>query len=346
MTPKRPLGVLRLLRPILGRARGRRRGPSASLIWRRPRRAGPAPAASPAARTTIFAPSYSLNLELVWPAGTEARTGPIGRQEARTHLVTRSGPGGGARETHRLTTLVERVWLHLSRATPSSARDAAPARPAASPASSPAAGTQSRQRAPTLSPTPLLWARPKAGAVALLPGRAALRAGAPGLPPRQSMTAPATAHADAGVESPPATRAPAETLWRSVTAEPGIARARGAPRRAPAALVWRSETGKGDAAAPMPAFAGGHGRPRTDLVWRRPAPNPAIEAGDGRAAASPRDSATDQPWRGETRIRADRAPLAAAPAPAVPPVEMNRLVDEVVRRLDRIARDERLRRGL
>jgi hypothetical protein len=30
----------------------------------------------------------------------------------------------------------------------------------------------------------------------------------------------------------------------------------------------------------------------------------------------------------------------------MPPVEMGRLVDEVVRRLDRIGRDERLRRGL
>jgi hypothetical protein len=36
---------------------------------------------------------------------------------------------------------------------------------------------------------------------------------------------------------------------------------------------------------------------------------------------------------------------AAAPAAAAMP-DMNRLVDEVVRRLDRLARDERMRRGI
>jgi hypothetical protein len=40
-------------------------------------------------------------------------------------------------------------------------------------------------------------------------------------------------------------------------------------------------------------------------------------------------------------------PPATAPAPAaIQPAEMSRLVDEVVRRLDRIGRDERMRRGI
>lgn len=345
MMPRRPLGVLRLLSPILGRALRRRRGPSAPMIWRRSRRAGPAPQPAPAVRTTILAPRCTLNLKLVWPAGTAARTGPIGGQEVRTQNVTRETGADGARETHRLTTLVERVWLHSGKAVSSSARDAAPARPAASPAGSPAAETQPRQGAATLSPTPLLWARPQAGPVAQLPGRAAMRAGATGLPRRVPMTAPAAARGEVKVGAPPAARAPAEILWRSVSPEAGTARAQSGPRRAPAALVWRDGTGGGNAAPAMPAFAGGSGRPRADLIWRRPAPNPAIETGNGPTSASPRGPATAEPWRGETRIRADRAQPAAAPA-AMLPAEMNRLVDEVVRRLDRIARGERLRRGL
>ena len=80
-----------------------------------------------------------------------------------------------------------------------------------------------------------------------------------------------------------------------------------------------------------------------ELVWRRPAPDEATA--EGRAVSesvSPRAMPTPASWRGEAQAGASR-PAAAA---AIPPVEMGRLVDEVVRRLDRIGRDERLRRGL
>jgi len=82
-------------------------------------------------------------------------------------------------------------------------------------------------------------------------------------------------------------------------------------------------------------------------VWRRPAPDPARH--EPRAS---HQSSASAAWRGDGEIRADLpappvrpSPAAAAPA-AIQPAEMNRLVDEVVRRLDRIGRDERLRRGI
>jgi hypothetical protein len=111
----------------------------------------------------------------------------------------------------------------------------------------------------------------------------------------------------------------------------------------PVALIWRQESAGGETAAPSAALPHGSARRGTDLVWRRPAPaGPGIESGTTHEAISLRAPPMPATWRGETGAAAS---LQAAPT-ALQPVEMGRLVDEVVRRLDRIGRDERLRRGL
>ena len=115
-----------------------------------------------------------------------------------------------------------------------------------------------------------------------------------------------------------------------------------APRPA-AALVWRQKSARGETAPPSAALTYASPSRPTELVWRRPAPvEPGSEtACDARAASRAARRRRPAAWRGETR--------AGASAPAAPtalqPVEMGRLVDEVVRRLDRIGRDERMRRG-
>jgi hypothetical protein len=125
----------------------------------------------------------------------------------------------------------------------------------------------------------------------------------------------------------------------------GIAAARRSPPRP--ALVWRGEGRGMDGIAAAPFYPRAYPKAAAELVWRRPAPGSAPDQAGifgGAAAAGARP--------GEIHVRADRPAMASAPAPAAPapsvlqPMEINRLVDEVVRRLDRIGRDERMRRGV
>jgi hypothetical protein len=115
--------------------------------------------------------------------------------------------------------------------------------------------------------------------------------------------------------------------------------------RSRAALVWRGEGQGSDGIAARHSYPPARPAPAAEMVWRRPAPGSAPDESGIFGAAAAADAWPEAP-------RADRPSLPAAPAPAAPapavlqPLEINRLVDEVVRRLDRIGRDERMRRGL
>jgi len=118
------------------------------------------------------------------------------------------------------------------------------------------------------------------------------------------------------------------------------------PPRPRAALIWRRGEEGGARFGAAPIHSTTHRTSRTELVWRRP------PAGPERDEASAAPGAASAAAHGEVFVRADRpasppvsAPAAAAPS-ALAPAEMGRLVDEVVRRLERIGRDERLRRGI
>ena len=89
----------------------------------------------------------------------------------------------------------------------------------------------------------------------------------------------------------------------------------------------------GDAPAPSRRRA-------AELVWPA-APRPGVEAGLPSLALAPFTAvAREAPAAVAARI--------AAPVPAAPPMlpDVNGLVDEVMRRIDRRFRSERLRRGL
>ena len=337
----RPIGAIRLLAPILGRARRRwRGGPLAPMIWRRRPCAQPASAPQKPAAPLAIAHSHIVNLTLVWPAGIAARAAPL-RQVERT-LRERFSAG---REPGRLVTLVERLWLH-----PGEAGSRAMAAPLPASTSQPA---HRRQDAPGIS-------RPRDGRTALdfvtasrdaeTPVAKVLRVPAQPLRKPRPMRAGALRQGKA----PPAaetrlSRAPAPTAWRVAAApadsQPAASRL---PSRPSAPLVWRKD--EAGVESPVATRRQGHAErmPGAEIVWRRPPPAPARN-GDGAA----HDAAAYAPGRSDSYARAYRpsspayaAPSAPPQAAAIQPAEMSRLVDEVVRRLDRIGRDERMRRGI
>jgi len=363
MTPPRPIGVLRLIEPLLGRARRRwRGGPLVPMIWRRRLRARAAPpqAGRPASSTL----AHILNLNLIWPAGTPGRAEPMRRGQDR---VTGTG------ETRRLVTLVERLWLRTREGrAPPSATNAPPAvsAPRANdwpngPGASP--WPAGRSAMPPAASPPLVWPRTRIAAGggeaaardgAIATGRADGRRADTGVPRfrdlrraraaaiRQGNESLARPASGAGPEleghAPFAMRAAAmtwrESAPRAATPAPGPSR----PSRARTPLVWRRDEAGGEHEAT------GNRQARrssgTELVWRRASPVAARQE-----SAPARGAAASGFGGGDVYTAAPRpgvpAPAAAAPA-AIQPADMGRLVDEVVRRLDRIGRDERMRRGI
>jgi len=400
MKAPRPVGVLRLLAPLLGRARRRRGGPLVPMIWRRRVQARPGTRGR-AARPVIVAPAHhwSLNLILVWPARTAARTAPMRTIETRMQEIFRAGREAGAGEARRLACLVERLWLHSGKpGTPAPAISSAAtvAEPASSlPALSVGHDTQSAPPRRAGQPVPVaaqaggvsrLWPRAR-----MIAARATLSAPAPGAsapPAREAAAGPASVGAAgpdgrssrlAGQERalrppragpvrawhefpaprPPAgrdaaasfpLRTPTGPLRRGAEAPSGRPRAersRSSPPRT--TFVWRKGETGGESVATAPVHSTAYRTSRTELVWRRPPADPA-RGETGAAEGGSTSVAAPNP----VFVRADRpamstasAPTAPSPAPAaLQPAEMSRLVDEVVRRLDRIGRDERLRRGI
>jgi hypothetical protein len=333
------------------------------MIWRRLRDARAAPP------QTAHSPTFHFNLTLVWPAGAAARTEPIRSLQTRTREMFRVGRDRRAPEASRLVTLVERLWLQPDRGSPAGTIAPAmnPVRPTLRPPpmrgqrdAGDASPPQAQEPAPALAqaePAPRLWPRARIAAQPAPAGNAVLirrewRAPMTRLRKELQTKNPAAGEDGRGAiaEAPPP-RAPVAMTLRSAAARMGSpAAGRSVTSRARAALVWRSE-GRDDAFPATPGYAQARGPSRTDLVWRRSAPGPARDEAGASHYASASASASAA-WRGDGEVRADlpappvrSSPAAAAPA-AIQPAEMSRLVDEVVRRLDRIGRDERLRRGI
>lgn len=86
-------------------------------------------------------------------------------------------------------------------------------------------------------------------------------------------------------------------------------------------------------------------RTRVELVWASAASVAAAEVSAPASALPFRPSNAPQPQARQAGPSAAFVSAAAQRPEAAAP-DMNRLVDEVVRRLDRIARDERMRRGI
>lgn len=79
-----------------------------------------------------------------------------------------------------------------------------------------------------------------------------------------------------------------------------------------------------------------HGRRPVDLIW----------AQGGRSTSTTIVQGGFEPVAASEPVRLGPTELPHRPVAMPPPPDMNRLVDEVISRLDRQARTERLRRGL
>ena len=381
MRPPRPVGVLRALVPILGRAgRKWRGGPPAPMVWRR-RRAAARPGALPgAARPLILSVSHAVRVGLVWT--TQILAAPMERtleRVVRELLRPGSGPGTpAARGQDRLLTLIERLGQRSGRGTLAAAGqdrlltliERLPQR--LGPAGRAPGGVDPAVRAgprPGASPrrTRSVPDPAQGPAVALAAPAMHRRPAAAGPAPVASGRRPALAvMAAARRNAPLRTAAPQVWQVRGRSALPSMPAPRsGAPARMeipqrPArprlSLAWREPgpAGPGPAKPGSPGFPGlpAMARGRTEMVWRNPA---ALDQPAATAAATTVAAAAPPPgWNAGAAAHAQRwagsgaAPPPAAAAAALMPAmpDVGRLVDEVVRRLERIGRDERLRRGI
>jgi hypothetical protein len=357
MKQRPPIGIIRPLVTVARRLRGLR-APLAPMVWRRrPRRAGPIsilrvvqPAAVPAAT------NVAVNLQLAWPICAPAAPAPGTIIERVLRQTFRAGREGARVESNRLFRLVETIWrtgpagaqaLPSPTVAPRPPRATAelewpaPVRRSRSPFADPGDGAPPRPMANRAAAMRMVLAsRPEAGAADPPdPARP--------LPPRRRLPAvervaasPAAAAARAGFRRRPM---PAFGL----AAPDPIAQAPAQAAR-PAPLLWKQAKGAGPLATALleagsVAAAPASWKPRTALIWRDP---PADETRPGPRRAT--DGAVPAAWRDSAAFTAGGAMAAAPAAPpaAVQPPDMGRLVDEVVRRLERIGRDERLRRGL
>jgi hypothetical protein len=329
MKPKPPLGVIRPLRATIaaGSAARRSRFPLA-LSWRSLRHASRA-ARPTAMRPFTFAATVALSLHF-HAAGAAPRRAFAGAGR-RTVPRDRAAPRRRRRE--------EAARTHCL-----SAAEARPRREESPPglASAPLPG-----HGPTRSPLPAQSAQPvalrhrsRAAAAPVepdMPGRPGpavlLRPWA--APPTRAT--PAAAAADRPPVRPPSRRAPRRAGPRA-SIPGGMAPARGAPPGAatPAETLARARPSRDLAIRRIQA--GRH--PPVQLVWR--------DGGEG-SAARPQPSpgaSVPAPSASAPSASAPAAWTPQAPPQAAAPPQMDRLVDEVMRRLDRIGRVERARRGL
>jgi len=332
MRAPQPIGMIRPLALRVGRF-GRRRRPWTPMIWRRrarPSRGGAIPRLPQPAAVT-FAPSFALKLEWIWPARFAAAPAPAAGTERPFHRALRRAAGAASAGTGRLALLVERLL-----------RRDAPAKEAA------VAHALYGGHAPRRASAEAAGARPRAGSAS--PSFA---------PPRRRWDIqmlgrePKAARVSIIAASPVSGREPkGALLWRegltargprrSVRADARTAEANRAPSPPQTALIWpKAAIGPGLPQAARPSAPAAR-PPRTILVWRNAAAGgPAHEEMPAPFAAAP------AAWRAGAAAQAAPATAAAAPAqPAAQAPDMGRLVDEVVRRLERIGRDERLRRGI
>jgi hypothetical protein len=384
MRSSRPIGILRLLVPILVRPRRPGGRGLVPLIWRSRRARAPRPFPRLVGRPNCLSLHFGIGLRLIWAsraaagaaagAATERSLERIVREAFRDASPPFSGPGSTAR---RLPALIRPYRLSCRGAAPAGGAGAgrgapfhswqvgataAAARrgPTASRAGEDPAPSRRRQAARTYADRPALAVQP---AAPLPTGHSGAMRFAPGvLPSRRPRMLP-LARAESEIARWPARIDRTIRLWRGAEAparppffEPTIgARPRfGADpevARPGAILVWRDSAGRDAprpslaALAPRPSLAAWPGlsvspRARTEMVWREPA------AAETRAESGSQVWPSPSPASGsDTVVHSPQASAPAVPMP-LPAPDVGRLVDEVVRRLERIGRDERLRRGL
>lgn len=342
MRPRRPLGVVRPLVPMLGRARCGRYGRSAPMIWRRDRRRAPAALSARAARPLSVSLHYAINLTLTPPSFARGTTversfASLVREVVHPGPAGRLGPAGA---TRRLPAAIERSlqWRDRTRT-----------------AALPRTGAVAEGRAPEPRAARAFGPRRLAAPALPLTGRSA--ALLPAAAARPSRSREPASSADGGTR----------LAWRqdAAVAAGGAALLPGWVGRDWSAPVRRRRS------APLPSeVEATRRRPHSFLVWREPIPpaEPRHGGGEPRRERRSRREAPDLVWRDPVRSESGRGPMAqpeplfparrsaetsapaaaaAAPVPAAAPgPDVGRLVDEVVRRLERIGRDERLRRGL
>lgn len=357
MRPVRPIALIRLLVPTTGRVQ-KVRARLVPMIWRlRPRRmrsisilraCHPAPAPAPAPA------NVSISFNLVWPAWSPAAIAPAALVERVVHRIFRAGQDGSRVETNRLLRLVEEVWRNGSAAGQAPPpRTPEPRRSIATPLDHEAALSRSIRRRRAFADEISQWPETRPIRAMVFSGPARRRAESMiavrrALPRRR----PAAVELDRASPSARASRIGNPLLSRAApaTAAGEWAASPMKPEPRPIGMIWRRK-GRGGAPAALsphaPVAAGAAippgWKPRTALVWRNPPSEDEASAPAGQidrlTAASSRDPAF-------AVSPSSFAPPAAgaAPAPAAAP-DMGKLVEEVVRRLERIGRDERLRRG-
>ncbi len=356
MKRSQPIGVVRALDPVIGRDAGpvgqrRRRG--ALLHWRRPLR----PRARDRHHWTAIQPVWNLTLKLgfteLLERGVDRATLETIVRQAPAAAWVRSGPvegaelpGGRKRDPLRLTFGARRAPAGDALPDGGAAKRRKLSRPS-EPIGSPELGRQQAQSVAGTAPPP------RGGATVLYP-IAALRvflatARQPSRTVRSgTMTRPAAparqiAALTARAERQAIRLARLETAAseRAATFRLQSHDAPRSPKRTRALLV------PGAARADRPGFAAAHQGPgvrrgRAEIAW--PAATNAASAAFP-FGAKPGSAATTV--AGPTvPMHSPVVPPPAAQAATAAPPDTGRLVDEVLRRLDRRIRDERLRRGL
>lgn len=356
MKQRPPIGRIRPLAATAGQLR-MLRAPLVPMIWRRaarPARAISILHAAQPAPVPAGTPNIAINIHLAWAA---APPKPAMVIERILHQIFRAGRDGARVETNRLFRLVET----LSRAMPP-ARASLPG-----PASVPGmrrgaarlewADAADRSSPRFAEPGEPSWSSQMARRATAMRVPASMPSGSRDVdPPALARHAMPRRHR---LEAEPVITGPglvARTCLRQrprpaarPIAEPPPGTVRDAPVGA-TPRIWKKARG-GSATPGFAPFETGNSvtppaswKPRAALIWRSPSSDDArqepMRGADVAFAASA--------GQGIALLTAARAPApqpAAAPA-AVQAPDMNRLVDEVVRRLERIGRDERLRRGL
>jgi len=345
MKARPPLGRLRPLVPHAARRAAMRPRRGLALVWRARGRRRQRGVGLLQAVSTVLVRSFPLSLALSWSAtprpNSKTPPGPailhrgrlrpppiafagrferlVERLSERTHMLTRREAEMIMR-LHDLVTVERRspaMRVLLSVPTP-------PARGSGSADSQVDTPKRTRRQLPGIStPAPVRTPWTRRPAETATPPRRAPRSAESRIAPSASVVPPR------GLEFRRTARG--GTAPRLVQPMP---KARPEPARA-IRLLRQPRRASAERAT---------GRPAVDLVWTRAAVAETIwsRADEPVAPAQPAATAPmPQAWPASPMSRA----AAAASSPAAMP-DINRLVDEVVRRLERLARDERMRRGI
>lgn len=348
MKPRPALGRLRPLTLRTGRRRPMRVAPRLALVWRARRQLEPAGVALFRTSSTMVVQTFPLSLTMAWPAPA-ARAGKAWHERSTLHrerlllvqpavpparsleLLVRQVAGSSDEATRRRLVEVLRLRAPAARRAAASAGSPKPMlhRPAS--ATAPASALhplETRNREARQSAAPVAHAPRRPLRLHVFGAGSSRPAGRPRtpevgreIPAIFAPSIPGRLHRPARRE-PPAL--PGQTPKARWTAGRGLR------------LTWTAGRRPLEPKAPRAAV---------DLVWMGPSEAGRPESRAAAAAATAPPAAVPGMAQLGSSFSGTRAPPATPPAPPAVP-DMNRLVDEVVRRLERLSRDERMRRGI